>query len=492
MAILINDNYSLQACKPFDARYLNICSPWTSVAAVNLGIPTYRYTGLTVNIMGTEYWYGVGVTDGDLVVKDSGIANTGLTLATNGLTKVGNTVKLGGTLSGTTTITDGRVGTAAVGIQYGNDYCSNFTARSLVDAAYVTGKTNVINTVGTIGQVIYRDSTHLVGCANMIYCDCLPSFAFGRTNAVAGADSGSFGGTGSCVSGACSVIIGGISNAISTGNVRAAIIGGNSIKLTGTTYIDTVAVPSLAIMTAPTTCLGDVLTYDTITKKVGKTTLSALGGLTGATNGLYVSGQKVGLGGTLTTTTSIIGNEVLSLGINGNRLGCLQLWSWDNTCIDALSDICMNARSILMSSSGATYTDLRAVTKRGIQYASDYSLTYNSRSLVDKGYVDTIATGLNVHTAANLTTTGTTIGLSGVTVIDGVTTTTGMRILVRNQTNGALNGIYSASTGAWGRTNDYDFSPAGEIRNGDLIPVTNGLTQNNTLWALTTDRKSVV
>ena len=69
MAILINDNYSLQACKPFDARYLNICSPWTSVAAVNLGIPTYRYTGLTVNIMGTEYWYGVGVTDGDLVVK---------------------------------------------------------------------------------------------------------------------------------------------------------------------------------------------------------------------------------------------------------------------------------------------------------------------------------------------------------------------------------------------------------------------------------------
>ena len=55
MAILINDNYSLSANKPIDARYLNISTPWADCAEVIAGIPTYRYTGLTVNIAGEEY-----------------------------------------------------------------------------------------------------------------------------------------------------------------------------------------------------------------------------------------------------------------------------------------------------------------------------------------------------------------------------------------------------------------------------------------------------
>jgi hypothetical protein len=398
-----------------------------------------------------------------------------VTGAANGLSMSGANVVLGGTLTGSTTITDSRAGSAAVGIQYGADYCSNFTARSLVDAAYVTGKTNVINTVGTIGQVIYRDSTHLVGCANMIYCDTLPSFVFGRTNVVTGADSGSFGGTGSCVSGACSVIIGGISNAISTGNVRAAIIGGNSIKLTGTTYVDTVAVPSLAIMTTPTTCLGDVLTYDAITKKIGKTTLSALGGITGATNGLTVGSQKVCLGGALIGATSITGAQALCLGTVASKLATLDLHTAGN--------ITIGAGNLLISSSGATFTDLTLVAKQGIKYASDYSLTYDPRSLVDKGYVDTVATGLQIHAAAIVATT-VPITLSTNQTIDGVLTTTGMRVLVKNQADATTNGIYSANTGAWGRTSDFDASV--EISNGDLIPVTSGSTQNSTIWVLTT------
>jgi len=77
MAIIINDNYSLAAQKPFDARYLNISTPWTSIAAVNAGIPTYRYLGLTVNINGVEYWYKNGVTDTDLIIKGGGEATSG-------------------------------------------------------------------------------------------------------------------------------------------------------------------------------------------------------------------------------------------------------------------------------------------------------------------------------------------------------------------------------------------------------------------------------
>ena len=63
--------------------------------------------------------------------------------AANGLTKVGQTVKLGGTLTGSTVITDARTGSTAVGIQYGADYSANFTDRSLVDRGYVLSRTSV-------------------------------------------------------------------------------------------------------------------------------------------------------------------------------------------------------------------------------------------------------------------------------------------------------------------------------------------------------------
>jgi hypothetical protein len=480
MAIIINDNLAVNVGKPIDSKYLNGQTPWASVAAANTGVVlSYRYTGLTVNILGVEYWYANGIADINLVIKDSGIASTGLTTAINGLTKVGNAVKLGGTLTGTTTITDSRGG-SAVGIQYGGDYCANFTARSLVDAAYVSGKTNVINTVGTIGQIIYRDSTHLVGCANMIYCDALPSFAFGASNIASGANSASIGGLSNTATAACSAIIAGQSNCIGSGNIGSVILGGTNISLTASTNCCVVVVPNLSIWCTPSGS-GNLLTWNSGTKKVGVTSVGASGGLTGATNGLNVSNQLVHLGGALCTTTCITGNEILCLGTSANKLASLYLWSFDDTC--------MNARCLIMSSSGATYTDLTAVSKQGIKYAADYSLTYDPRSLVDKGYVDSIATGLSPHTAVFVATTG-PITLSGNQTIDGVLTTTGMRILVKNQADATINGIYSANTSTWGRTSDYHTNV--QIGNGDLIPVTSGSTQNSSIWVLVTPDPIIV
>jgi hypothetical protein len=55
----------------------------------------------------------------------------------------------------------------------------------------------------------------------------------------------------------------------------------------------------------------------------------------------------------------------------------------------------------------------------------------------------------NVATLANIT-------LSGLQTIDGYTVSAGDRVLVKNQTNAAQNGIYSASATAWTRTTDAD------------------------------------
>jgi hypothetical protein len=88
MAIIINDNLAVNVGKPVDNKYLNTgtTKPWANIAAVNAGIPlTYRYTGLTVNILGSEYWYKTGVTNTSLTLKvpTGGTAANAVTGATN-------------------------------------------------------------------------------------------------------------------------------------------------------------------------------------------------------------------------------------------------------------------------------------------------------------------------------------------------------------------------------------------------------------------------
>ena len=74
MAIALGDNLGVTGPLPTDNRYYNTSnnSPWASVAEVNAALSGERYTGLTVNILGVEYWYKDGVTDPDLILKTTG------------------------------------------------------------------------------------------------------------------------------------------------------------------------------------------------------------------------------------------------------------------------------------------------------------------------------------------------------------------------------------------------------------------------------------
>ena len=77
--------------------------------------------------------------------------------------------------------------------------------------------------------------------------------------------------------------------------------------------------------------------------------------------------------------------------------------------------------------------------------------------IVNQAYVDAVAQGLAFKQPANFTTTG-NITLSGLAVQGNgdwtSTLTAGNRILVKNQTAGADNGIYVAAAGAWARSSD--------------------------------------
>jgi hypothetical protein len=222
--------------------------------------------------------------------------------------------------------------------------------------------------------------------------------------------------------------------------------------------------------------------------------------ITGATNGLNKpTVHNVELGGSLTKNTVITGST-FDLTLSPKALN-LRAANGVSVCDDSTAGICIHTNGgnidirgnnavniektkLVLGDTLAAFTDSRAVPV-GIQYNGDYSASYTARSLVDKAYVDanTGGGGLIIKTAVTLATTGNS-GLSGLTIIDSIQTMAGMRVLVKNQINGADNGVYSASTGTWGRTSDFDQDI--EVVNGSYFYVITGATNARSAWVLTT------
>ncbi len=97
---------------------------------------------------------------------------------------------------------------------------------------------------------------------------------------------------------------------------------------------------------------------------------------------------------------------------------------------------------------------------------------------VRKSYVDAVASGLTPVASCQLATTA-NITLSGEQTIDGVLTSTS-RVLVKNQSTQANNGIYITASGSWTRATDYDSS--GEVKQGTFTFISAGSTHAGQQW----------
>ena len=98
-----------------------------------------------------------------------------------------------------------------------------------------------------------------------------------------------------------------------------------------------------------------------------------------------------------------------------------------------------------------------------------------------KAYVDSVAQGLDVKGSVRAATTG-NITLSGTQTIDGVAIGAGDRVLVKDQSTAANNGIYVAAAGAWSRAADAD--TWAELV-GAFVFVEDGTTNDNSGWVCT-------
>jgi len=203
-----------------------------------------------------------------------------------------------------------------------------------------------------------------------------------------------------------------------------------------------------------------------------------------AAKNITLGSSTLSLGSTTTSIAGITELTVDNLNFNGNTV----------TSTDTNGDI-------ILSPNGTGKVDVSGSIITGL------SEPVGATDAATKNYVDTVAEGLHVHEAAHCATTDTLAVLSGGTVtysngtsgvgatltlsaglsaIDGHTLNNGDRILVKNQTNQAHNGMY-VRTSATVLTRASDFDTAAEIGGGDFTFVENGTTYGNTGWVQTVE-----
>ncbi len=127
------------------------------------------------------------------------------------------------------------------------------------------------------------------------------------------------------------------------------------------------------------------------------------------------------------------------------------------------------------------------------QTVTNVALPVSDSQVANKQYVDQVASGLNVKTSVLIATTSSgTLSKSfanGETV-DGVTLTTGDRILIKDQVDATENGLYLVNaTGAPSRAEDLAL---GSAAGGNFVFVQKGTVNADSGWVCASDRSSDV
>jgi len=179
-------------------------------------------------------------------------------------------------------------------------------------------------------------------------------------------------------------------------------------------------------------------------------------------NGLEIIADSIGLGGTLSRSTEIKGNNIYNFNLSG-----------------------IATYSLSTEQAKVTTSD-----GKGIVYTSDYSLGFVSNSLVSKAYVDALASGLDTKAPVKAVAATGSITLSGIDFqIDSYTVSAFDRILVAAQAGPNIatssNGIYIATSSAWYRADDSDGNPNNEVSHGNYVFVTEGNLYEHSGWVLT-------
>lgn len=398
---------------------------------------------------------------------------------------------ISGTVSVTNALTMNSSGTGAVSGTTFNGSAAQTISYNTIGASPLAGSTS-LTTTGTVTTGTWSGLFGAVTGANL-------------TNLTADNLTGTIPST---VLGNSTVYIGTTAVALNRASATLALTGITlpiltiGTGLSGTSYNGSTAVTvALANTTVTAASYGSASTVPTYTVNAqgqitaaSNTTISIAPSQINATipnsgltnSSVTYNGVAVALGasGTITANTTnalTIGTGLSGTSFNGSSAVTIAL---ANTAVTAgtygsslvVPVLTVNAQGQLTS---VTNTTINAVT---LTTGSITTTPVNNNDIANKSYVDSVAQGLNTK-APVLVTTTTNITLLGEQTIDGITTSSS-RVLVKNQTISANNGIYVSSSTAWTRSTDAN---TWNQLVSAYVWVEEGTTQSDTGWVCTVD-----
>ena len=277
-------------------------------------------------------------------------------------------------------------------------------------------------------------------------------------------------------------------------------INGTSISLGGTATITASTPNALTIGTGLTGGSYDGSSAVTIGIGASVVTLTGTQTLTNKTLTTPVI-ASISNSGTLTlpaTTDTLVGRATTDTLTNKTISGSSNTLSSIANASLTNSSVTIGTTNISL---GATSLTLGGLTSIEVTQNPTTAL-----QLAPKQYVDAVAQGLEIKTPCQATTTASLASITGgsvtynngtsgvgatltlgvaLTTLDGYTLLNGDRILVRNESTTANNGIYTWATGGTVLTRATDFDQAAEIQAGDFVFVANGTLYGSTGWVQT-------
>jgi hypothetical protein len=286
----------------------------------------------------------------------------------------------------------------------------------------------------------------------------------------------------------------------------------------------------VGIDTSVVATLTDTQTLTNKTISGSSNTLSNIGNASLTNSSLTYNGVTVSLGGAGTITaanpnaltvgtglqldsgTTYDGSSARTISIDSTVATLTGSQTLTNKTISGSSNTLTNIGNASLTNSsltiGTTTISLGAtsLTLAGLTSVAVTGDPTSALQLATKQYVDAVAEGLHVHASCAAATTGTLASITGgsvtynngtsgvgatltlgvaLTTLDGYTLLNTNRILVKNETNQAHNGIYTWATGGTVLTRATDFDTPTEIASGDFTFVSNGTLYANTGWVQT-------
>ena len=258
-----------------------------------------------------------------------------------------------------------------------------------------------------------------------------------------------------------SVEIEGTNFDINGGTIDGAIIGGSSAA--AGTFTNLTGTGTINFAGATVSNGGSVTTVD-------------ING--GTIDGAVIGGASAAAitGTTITATTLTDGTASIS---SGDITGVTSL---------AVDNVSVNGNDISTTNSNGNLT-LSPNGNGTVTVPSGYKdrTGFGATSLVSKEYVDAVKVGLDFKDSVRVATTANISLSSAPAAIDGVTLSSDDRVLVKDQSTGSQNGLYVFNGSGSAMTRATDADANAEVTSGMFTFVTEGSTNADSGFVLTTD-----